>query len=269
MIYALPFPMIDPVLVHLGPVAIHWYGVAYVLSILGGWQYCSLLAKRSPQVGITPQIIDDALMWLLGGIIIGGRLGHVILYDPLYFAANPLDVFMLWKGGMSFHGGLMGVGIALLIYTRKNKIPFFALSDVFSTAAPIGFFLGRLANFINSECYGRVTDVYWSFVFPTAGPLPRHPSQLYEAFLEGIVLFFVILFFWTKTDAKEKQGRITGIFLFGYGISRIIAECYREPETLGLILGNITWGQILCLPMIGFGWFLIRFATYKKGETNA
>lgn len=257
MFYALPFPQIDPVLLQLGPVKIHWYGVAYVLGIIIGWQWAVSLAKRF-HTGFEKIDIDDAIMWILGGIVIGGRLGHILFYDLFRYLQAPWEIIMVWKGGMSFHGGLLGVMIALAIYCRKRQFLFFALADIFAVVTPIGLCLGRIANFINGELYGRVTTVEWGIIFPHGGPFPRHPSQLYEAALEGITLLAILWFCATRTKLPQTPGRLSGIFLLGYGLSRSFAEIFREPETFGLMMGNMTWGQILCTPLIGLGWFLLR-----------
>jgi phosphatidylglycerol:prolipoprotein diacylglycerol transferase len=251
------FPQIDPVMIHLGPLAVHWYGVAYVVGMLVGWQYALWLAKRYV-LSITKVQIDDFMMWALGGIIIGGRLGHVLFFQLDRYLADPLQIFMTWEGGMSFHGGMLGVTIAFILYCRKKNISLLRFADIFSAITPIGLFLGRLANFINGELYGRVTDVSWGMVFPYGGALPRHPSQIYEAFLEGLVLLIILHIGWRVAAIRDVPGRLTGIFLLGYGLARTMVEFVREPEVMHVVLGmNVTMGQLLSLPMIIGGIYFI------------
>ncbi|MBM3467836.1 MAG: prolipoprotein diacylglyceryl transferase [Alphaproteobacteria bacterium] len=253
----IPFPQIDPVMVHLGPISIHWYGIAYVVGLLLGWHYGLWLARRY-NVPITKKQIDDFIIWALGGIIIGGRLGHILFFEFNKYLQHPLDILMTWKGGMSFHGGLLGVVVVTLLYCYKNNIPTFRFADLIAASVPIGLCLGRVANFINGELYGRVTDVSWGVIFPYAGPLPRHPSQLYEAFLEGIVLFILLNFCWRIPSLRETPGRIAGIFFVGYGLVRTLVEFVREPDTFYKIVDlSLTTGQVLSLPMILFGLYLI------------
>jgi phosphatidylglycerol:prolipoprotein diacylglycerol transferase len=253
----LTFPQIDPVMIHLGPISIHWYGVAYVISLWVGWQYAIWITKRFAP-GITKTQIDDFMMWALGGIILGGRFGHILFFDLDRYLANPIEIFMTWKGGMSFHGGMLGVVVALLLYCRKMKLPLFRFADIFATITPIGLFLGRLANFINGELYGRITDVPWGMVFPYGGPSPRHPSQIYEAFLEGLVLLVILHIGWRVATIRDIPGRLTGLFLSGYGIARILVEYVREPDTLHSLFGmELTTGQLLSLPMVAIGVYFI------------
>jgi phosphatidylglycerol:prolipoprotein diacylglycerol transferase len=253
----LNFPQIDPVFIHLGPIAIHWYGIAYVIGLLVGWQYATWIAKRYIPT-ITKTHIDDFMMWALSGIIIGGRLGHILFFELDRYMAHPVEIFMTWKGGMSFHGGMIGVIIAILLYCRKNHISIFRFSDILVTITPIGLGLGRLANFINGELYGRITDVSWGIIFPNGGPFPRHPSQIYEAFLEGLVLLIVLHIGWRISTIRDVPGRLTGIFLLGYGLARTLVEFVREPDTFYTILGmDLTTGQLLSLPMILVGVYFI------------
>lgn len=253
----LTFPQIDPVLFHLGPVAVHWYGIAYVVGLLGGWQYANWVARRFAPA-ITKTHIDDFLMWALAGIILGGRLGHVLFFDIGRYVENPLEIFMTWKGGMSFHGGLLGVTIAMFLYCRKVNVPVLRFADIAATVTPIGLFFGRVANFVNGELYGRVTDVSWGMVFPHGGALPRHPSQLYEAFLEGLMLLAILHFSWRIASFKIIPGRVTGLFLLGYGVARFLIEFVREPDSLYHFFGiDFTTGQVLSLPMVVLGCYLI------------
>jgi phosphatidylglycerol:prolipoprotein diacylglycerol transferase len=262
----MPFPNINPIAFHLGPLAIHWYGIAYVVGILGWWQ-CSLwLTKKFPAV--SRQLIDDYLVWAVIGVVVGGRLGYVLFYTPTKYIANPLEIFQVWKGGMAFHGGLLGVVIATAIYTYRRGIYFLTFSDLACCGVPIGLFFGRLANFINGELHGRITDASWGVIFPHGGPFPRHPSQLYEAFLEGLVLFVLLMFGATQTRWPKRRGLLTGLFLTGYALARIISECFREPDAfLGYFAGEFTMGQLLSLPVLGFGLFLSIRALLR--EENA
>lgn len=254
------YPEIDPIIFSIGPLAIRWYSLAYVIGIAGGGMYIDYLNKKAPSY---PQFkaLDDLLVWAIAGIILGGRLGYVIFYNGAYYLQYPLEALQIWQGGMSFHGGLTGLTIAIFLFSRKREIPFLALTDFCAAAAPIGLAFGRVANFINGELYGRVTDAPIGMVFPHAGSLPRHPSQLYEAALEGVVLF-IVLFYAAKKGARHALGLLSGLFLCGYAIARIIIEYFREPDAqLGFIFADfITMGQILSLPMLLLGLYLIHYS---------
>lgn len=253
----LTFPQIDPVLFHIGPLSVHWYGISYVVSILLAWQYANWVARRFAPT-ITKTQIDDFLMWALVGIVFGGRLGHILFFELDRYITNPLEIFMTWKGGMSFHGGMLGMIIAIILYCRKNGISIFRFADILSAVTPIGLFLGRIANFVNGELFGRITDVSWAMIFPHGGPFPRHPSQLYEAALEGLALLIIIHMGWRITAFRDLPGRLTGIFLVGYGLARTLVEYVREPDALHYLLGmELTTGQLLSIPMILFGVYLI------------
>lgn len=253
----LKFPQIDPVLIHLGPVSVHWYGIAYVAGLLAGWQYAVWIARRF-EPSITKIHIDDFMMWALAGIIVGGRLGHILFFELDRYIAHPLEILMTWKGGMSFHGGMLGVTAAILLYCRKTNLPVLRFADILAAITPIGLFFGRLANFINGELYGRVTDVPWSMAFPYGGPFPRHPSQLYEAFLEGLVLLVVLHVGWRIAVLRDVPGRLTGMFLAGYGLARILVEFVREPDAIYAVFGmDLTTGQLLSLPMVVAGIFFM------------
>lgn len=254
---ALAFPPLDPVLVTLGPLAIRWYALAYLAGFVLGWWLCLRLARQNPS-GPSPQMFDDFLTWAVIGTILGGRLGYVLFYQPDHYLDRPLDALMVWHGGMSFHGGMLGVILAAYLFTRRRKIPFFAFSDILAVVAPIGLGLGRLANFVNGELFGRVTDAPWAVLFPRGGDLPRHPSQIYEATFEGLILFLILFFLARCPRMREKEGLISGAFLALYGLFRFGAEFFREPDPqLGFLYGGATMGQILCVPMILFGLFLI------------
>ncbi len=253
------FPMVDPVAVSLGPFVVRWYALAYIAGLLLGWRYCRYLAAKGGPV--SPDDFDDFLTWATFGVVLGGRIGYVLFYKPDYFFAHPLEIFEVWNGGMSYHGGMLGVLVAIFVFARKRGISGLALGDLVAAATPIGLFFGRLANFINAELYGRPTDVPWAMVFPTGGPEPRHPSQLYEAFLEGLVLFAILAWLARKPEMRERHGLIGGAFLAGYGIARIIGETFREPDAfIGFLSFGTTWGQWLSVPMVIAGVVLIQRA---------
>ena len=269
----IPFPAIHPeifsfgpfVIDHwsIGPFAIRWYALAYIAGLIIGWRYCLALAQRPPQVA-RPQDVDDFLVWATLGVVLGGRTGYVLFYNLPYYLQHPIEVFFLWRGGMSFHGGALGVCLAILLFCRQRRIRLLAFADIITAAVPIGLFFGRIANFINGELWGRPTDVPWAMIFPSDPErLPRHPSQLYESFLEGIVLFLVL---WTlqHRGARRRPGLICGVFLAGYGLARITVEFFRQPDVqLGYLVGNanlgITMGQLLSLPLVIIGlWLAFR-----------
>ncbi len=258
---ALLFPQIDPVIFAIGPFAVRWYALAYIAGLFGGLWYMRQLAKRPP-VLIAAAQIDDFMLWALGGVVLGGRLGYVLFYKAGYYAQHPVEIFKTWEGGMSFHGGLLGVTLAILLYARHAKINKWGLADGIGCAAPIGLGLGRLANFINGELWGRVApDVPWAMVFPGAGEIPRHPSQLYQAGLEGLALFLIMFACGRNESIRRRPGILTGIFWIGYGVFRSVGEFFREPDAfLGFLAGGATMGQLLSLPMIAFGAFCVRRA---------
>ncbi len=264
MLLVLPFPDIDPIAVALGPIAIRWYSLAYIVGLVAGWRYCRRLAARPPKA-IDPDAFDDFLLWATLGVVLGGRLGYVLFYKPAFFIDNPLEVFVLWRGGMSFHGGAAGVILAIILFARKRGVSWLSLGDLVGCAVPIGLFLGRLANFVNGELYGRATDVPWAMVFPfDPEQVPRHPSQLYEAALEGIVLF-LLLYLLARRGWLERPGAIGGAFLAGYGLARIVVEFFREPDAhLGFLLGFTTMGQVLSLPLVIAGAILIAWGWRAK-----
>jgi phosphatidylglycerol:prolipoprotein diacylglycerol transferase len=259
----LPFPDFDPVLIHIGPFPLRWYALAYVAGVLIGWRWCVHLVKkaglwRGAAPTATPLQIDDFVLWILIGIIVGGRLGYILFYATNLLWTDPLEVLKPWNGGMSFHGGLIGVILAVFGFAATTKKNFVRLGDLVAPCVPFGLFFGRIANFINGELWGRPTTLPWGIIFPRAGFEPRHPSQLYEAGLEGIVLFAVL--FWATHVAKllPRKGALSGLFLVGYGISRILLEGVREPDRgmpdfpLGL-----TMGMMLSIPMVLVGLYLI------------
>ena len=263
--FAITFPAIDPVLVELGPVSIRWYAIAYVVSLLVGWCYVRYLA-RTRFDGFDTRVIDDLLVWCTLGVVLGGRLGYVLFYQPSYFFAHPEEIPLVWQGGMSFHGGLVGTLIAIVGFARMRKFSMLKVADIVACAVPIGLFFGRIANFINGELYGRVSEVSWAMAFPNGGPDPRHPSQLYQAIMEGLLLFALLTTLVHLTRASARPGALTGVFLVGYGVARLIGELFREPDAyLGFIVGGITMGQVLSLPMLALGAFLLFRARSPYG----
>ena len=246
-------PSIDPVIVSFGALQIRWYGLAYVLGFLIGIYFIKQINQHY-QKKIEHNKIDDFFIWSIIGVILGGRIGYVLFYQTSSIFINPLNVLYIWKGGMSFHGGLIGITIAILFFSKKNSINFFQLSDLVSSVAPVGLFFGRLANFINVELYGRVTDFPFAMIYPSVDQLPRHPSQLYEAFFEGIILFVILIYYSKKNYNKNNFGLITSLFLILYGVFRILIEFLREPDAhIGLFLNSISMGQLLCIPLIIIG----------------
>jgi len=257
--YAIAFPAIDPVAFGIGPVVVRWYSLAYVLGIVLGWQYAMRLAKRTDGA-VDRSHVDDFVVWATLGVILGGRLGYVLFYRPGYYFESPFEIVAMWKGGMSFHGGVLGVLTAMWFYCGRRQISRLSFTDLICAAAPIGLFFGRIANFINGELFGRVTDLPWAMVFPRGGPEPRHPSQLYEATLEGLVLFTVLAMLIYAGNALRRPGLVTGVFFTGYGLARFVVEFVREPDAhLGTLLGIATMGQFLSLPLIAIGlWMVFR-----------
>jgi phosphatidylglycerol:prolipoprotein diacylglycerol transferase len=254
----LPYPNIDPIALQLGPLAIRWYSLAYLAGILLGWWYLKKEHARRPIANLSQKAIDDMVIWAVIGIVIGGRIGYVLFYNAPYYLEHPAQAFHIWEGGMSFHGGMLGTILAFYLFSRKYKVRFLELMDVIAPAATIGLFFGRVANFINGELFGRVTTAPIGMVFPHGGELPRHPSQLYEATLEGLVLFTVLSLLLKYTDARGKPGLISGVFLLGYAIARMIVENFREPDAqLGFLFGSLTMGQLLSAPMLVLGLYLI------------
>ncbi|WP_207456952.1 prolipoprotein diacylglyceryl transferase [Azospirillum sp. SYSU D00513] len=258
---AIAFPAIDPVAIEIGPLVVRWYALAYLAGFVLGWRYCLGLARSNPGRP-NPEDFDDFLTWAVVGVILGGRIGYVLFYNLPFYLQNPLEALKVWQGGMSFHGGLLGVLVAIFLFSKKRGISPLAFGDLIGAAAPIGLFFGRIANFINGELYGRPADgVAWAVVFPR-DPLqvPRHPSQLYEAVLEGAVLFIVLAILARNPAVRARPGLIGGLFFIGYSLSRIIVEFFREPDPqLGFLFAGATMGQLLSLPMLAFGlWLALR-----------
>ena len=250
----IPYHNIDPIIISFGVLKVSWYSMSYVTGILFGWHYSGYLAQKF-DLQITKKQIEDFITWIIISIIIGGRLGHVLFYDLDEYLANPIDILKTYEGGMSFHGAIIGVLIASLLYSRKHKIKLSTITDIIVTIAPFGIMLGRMANFINGELYGRATNVPWGIVFPDNPEFPRHPSQIYEAFSEGLLLFLIMNFMVFKYRAFHKPFLQTGLFLILYGIFRSICEIFREPDG---IFWFLTEGQLLSIPMIISGIFILR-----------
>lgn len=247
----LMYPHIDPIALTVGPLNVHWYGLMYLVGFFTAWLLGTWRA-RQPNSGWTSEQVSDLIFYAALGTIIGGRIGYLVFYKLSEFLAHPLMLFKLWEGGMSFHGGLIGVMLSLWLFSRRTHKSFFSISDFIAPLTPLGIAAGRIGNFINGELWGRVTDVPWGMVFPHAGPLPRHPSVIYEFLLEGILLFIIL---WWYSAKPRPPGNTSGLFLICYGIFRITAECFRQPDIqLGFIAFNwLTMGQLLSIPMILLG----------------
>jgi phosphatidylglycerol---prolipoprotein diacylglyceryl transferase len=264
------FPVFDPIAIAIGPIAIRWYALAYIFGIVLGWLYARSLLKNERlwdgPAPITLVQLDDFILWATVGIIVGGRTGYVLFYNFAFFMQHPAEIFELWKGGMSFHGGFMGCVVAVILFARANNVSILSLGDITTAVAPLGLCLGRLANFINSELWGRPADpsLPWAMIFPNGGPLPRHPSQLYEAGLEGVLLF-IVLAVMIRLGALKRPGLILGSFIAIYGLARIVSEHFREPDPqLGFLWGGLTMGMLLSVPMVIAGAILIATTWRRK-----
>src|SRR5277367_5691287 len=264
------FPVFDPVAFALGPFVVRWYALAYIGGIVLGWIYARALIKNETLWGGPSPVsllqMDDFVLWVTIGIILGGRTGYVLFYNPVFFIQHPAEIFELWKGGMSFHGGFLGCVVAVIVFSRRNGLPILSLGDIVTAVGPIGLFLGRIANFINSELWGRAADpnLPRAMIFPNGGPLPRHPSQLYEAGLEGIVLFTALAVM-IRLGALKRPGLILGSFITIYGFARIAGEFFREPDPqLGFLWGGLTMGMLLSVPMIIVGAIIIAASIRRK-----
>lgn len=265
------YPNIDPVAIHLGPVSVKWYGLAYMAGFILGWLYIRRLVSTprlwaGQKAPLTLERIDDLLLFMTFGVIVGGRLGQVFLYDPDFYFAHPSEILKVWKGGMSFHGGVIGCTLLILIFAYIYKVSARSVGDLVCASVPFGLFFGRIANFINSEHWGRVTDAWVGMVFPNGGDNPRHPSQLYEAALEGIVMFIIIRIATHHFLTLKRPGLTTGIWMIWYAIARSFSEIFREPEAYNIMnIGPFTAGQVYCVPMVLLGVYLI-WSAYRKGE---
>ena len=263
---AIPYPAIDPVALRIGPLAVKWYGLAYVAGLLLGRYYVKALLQQgrlwpSEKRPFTPDKVDDLLLFMTVGVLLGGRLGYVLFYQPQFFLTHPLEIVAVWNGGMSFHGALLASIVAVVLFARRVGADPWSVMDLAAAAAPMGLFFGRLANFINAELWGRPSTVPWAMVFPDAGPLPRHPSQLYEALTEGLVLFAVLWWLTHRRQALRTPGVIGGAFLVGYGLARSFCEFFREPDAGHILtVGPFTAGIFYSLPMVLVGFLAIRAA---------
>lgn len=263
------FPNIDPVAISLGPIDIRWYALAYLAGFFLGWRLCMHLARRTNSENITAQHFDDLLLWIMFGVILGGRIGYVLFYQFEFYISHPSSILQIWQGGMSFHGGFLGVLVASALFARKHDVHFFQITDILACATPIGIFFGRIANFINGELYGRPTDHPIGIVFPNGGPEPRHPSQLYEAILEGLVLFIILFTLSRREKFLNQTGFLSGVFLIGYGGFRFLIEFFRMPDQqLGLFFSIFSMGQLLCAPMVIAGIVIIMWSANRKGEKH-
>jgi phosphatidylglycerol:prolipoprotein diacylglycerol transferase len=266
MSHALIFPDFDPVLLRLGPFAIHWYAIAYIAALVLGWRLVRRLAMWPPAVA-TPVLVDDFLSWATLGVVLGGRIGYVLFYQPGNFLHHPLSIIAVWQGGMSFHGGMLGVTVAIIVFCLRHSIPILGFADRIAIVAPIGLGFGRIANFINGELWGRPAPPGWPYamIYPRVDMQPRYPSEIYQAFLEGLVLLLVMLFLAKSEARRARFGLLTGCFLIGYGIARIIGECFRQPDAfLGFLWFGVTMGQVLSLPMILVGLGLVFYARRRS-----
>ena len=271
----IPFPQISPEIFSIQlfgiEFALRWYALAYLVGLLVGWRIVVALMRRPALWGDTPPMrpeqVEELLTWIVLGVVLGGRLGFVLFYEPAYYLANPAQIPVVWRGGMSFHGGLLGVFLASWWFSRRHGIRLLRLADALAVATPVGLGLGRIANFIKPELWGRPSDVPWAMVFPGAGPLARHPSQLYEAGLEGIVMMAVLAFFFWRTDARYKPGFLVGLASLIYGLSRFTVEFFREPDVQRQWVVDATglsMGQWLTVPMIVIGLWLIATAKRRR-----
>lgn len=268
------FPNFDPVMLHIGPLSIRWYAMAYITALVAGWLFVRRLVQKEPTVASVTQV-DDFLTWATLGVILGGRLGYVLFYQPSYYFSHPLQILQVWHGGMSFHGGALGVILALILFTRYNHLSFLGFADRVTTVVPLGLGLGRLANFINGELVGRIAPDWlpWRMIYPGVEGA-RHPSELYECLTEGLLLFLIMLWLIHYKSIREKAGFLSGVFLLGYALTRGFCEFFRQPDAfLGYLVFGLTMGQILCIPMaiagiyfIGQSYHLARLQNLSKIE---
>ncbi|MBK1782283.1 prolipoprotein diacylglyceryl transferase [Advenella sp. WQ 585] len=257
----IPFPEINPVAIEIGPLKVHWYGLMYLLAFALVWILGRYRIKKG-MIDLTQQRFEDLIFYGVLGVIVGGRLGYILFYQPSFYLSHPLEIFSIWDGGMSFHGGLIGVLLAMYLFGRKEGKTFFEVADFIAPLVPLGLASGRLGNFINGELWGRPADVPWAMIFPGAGNIPRHPSQLYQMLLEGILLFIIL---WIFSGKKRPVGQVSAVFLMGYGVFRFIAEYTREPDSyLGFLALGFSMGQWLSIPMILAGIWLYIDSTKKQ-----
>lgn len=271
MSHPLIFPDFDPVAFHVGPLAVRWYALAYMVSFIIALPIARRLNRLAPEVA-TKEQVDDFLFYAILGVLLGGRLGYVLFYRPMDYLSHPLEIFKTWDGGMSFHGGALGVILALAYFSWKNRLNFLAFADRIVPVVPIGLGLGRCANFVNGELWGRPAspDLPWAMIFPMGGPIPRHPSELYEALTEGVFLLCVMLFAASRPAARERFGFLSGLFLFGYACARSFCEFFRQPDAnIGFLSGGTTMGQLLCIPMALVGIGLMVYAMRRPAQLSA
>ncbi|MFV0679676.1 prolipoprotein diacylglyceryl transferase [Ottowia sp.] len=270
----LTYPQIDPVAIRLGPLAVHWYGLTYLVAFALFFFLATRRLRHRPFASIqqpapwTRQDIEDLLFWGVLGVIAGGRLGYVLFYKPVYYLSHPLEVFAIWQGGMSFHGGMLGVIVAMALWAHKRGRPWLQVTDLVAPCVPLGLASGRVGNFINGELWGRVADASlpWAMVFPHGGPLPRHPSQVYQFLLEGVLLFVLL---WLYARQPRQTGQVSGAFLVGYGVLRFVAEYFREPDAfLGLQALGLSRGQWLCVPMVLAGVAMWGWASRRNAAAS-
>ncbi|HUO53243.1 MAG TPA: prolipoprotein diacylglyceryl transferase [Rhodoblastus sp.] len=271
-LFLLPYPVIDPVMLHIGPLPVRWYAMGYIVSLVAGWLIAARLARSDALWGAVrrpaPEKLDDLLVYVAFGAVLGGRTGYVLFYNLPYFLRNPWEIPMLWNGGMAFHGGLAGATLGAWLFARREKISFLSVGDLCCAVAPLGLFLVRIANFIKPELWGRPTDVPWAMVFPGAGPEPRHPSQLYEAGLEGLVLG-LILALAVRAGAFRRPGLTSGLFIGLYGVARIICEFFREPDPqLGFLFGGATMGMLLSAPLVILGALVVLYSLRRGANAT-
>lgn len=262
----LTFPQIDPVAIDLGFIKIHWYGIMYLVGFFFAW-YLGRYRIRKGYFNVSLNRFEDLLFWCILGVVLGGRLGYVVFYNLSYYLWNPLKIFAFWDGGMAFHGGLIGVTIAMLYFAYREKKHFFEVTDFVSPLVPLGLAFGRIGNFINGELWGRVTDVPWAMIFPGSDGQPRHPSQLYQMMGEGFLLFLII---WIYSSKPRRLGKVTGLFVLGYGIFRFLAEFAREPDSqLGYLAFGLSMGQWLSVPMIVLGFVIFVMPIKRRTQDNS
>ncbi len=267
MLSVLIFPDFNPVAVHFGPFAIRWYALAYIVSLVTGWRVLRRLAQWPP-VAASPLAVDDFLTWATLGVVLGGRLGYILFYQPGLYFAEPVRMLEVWHGGMSFHGGMLGVITALVLFTARRRINLLLFADRLAVVVPIGLGLGRVANFINGELWGRPAPSWWpwAMIYPRVDTIPRYPSEIYEALLEGLLLFCVLITAARRPSLRARPGFLTGLFLAGYAVARITGECFREPDVfLGFLAFGVTMGQVLCIPMLLAGIAMMAWAGSRRG----
>lgn len=275
--YSIVFPTIDPIFFKIGSLQIHWYGLGYLVAILFCWRYSVILLEKKTLwqkelPPFSPRLLDDFVLWATVGVVVGGRLGNVLFWSPSYYFRHPFEIIAIWHGGMAFHGGFLGMIVAMCLFAYRHKLNVLNLFDLIAAGVPVGLFLVRLCNFINGELWGKPSSVAWAMIFPRAGPLPRHPSQLYEATTEGLLLFLLLTWLVFYCKSFKKPGLVSAVFLLGYSIARIGTEIFREPDAAPLWFSKFfniyffSYGMFLCIPMLIAGAFLFYYALRKKKD---